>query len=126
MNPNDYEKNDDDGYDGQSLFVSSLQNKVLQHYSHVVRSKDNFHFIGPNGKPLREDPMFNNNNNTGGGGDMTVHVHYRNEGGCFILSLSVLTMIMIAIIGSTCTCGMSLLVVPLLMPLLFILPLFCL
>ena len=115
MNPTDCDN-------GES-FVSSLQKKVVQHYPHVARSKDNFHFIGPNGKPLRRDDHMYMYNNPG---DTTVYVHYRNEGGCFILSLSVLTMIMIAIIGSTCTCGMSLLVVPLLMPLLFILPLFCL
>lgn len=56
----------------------------------------------------------------------TVFVQYRNRGGCFMVSLTVLTMIMTAIVGSTCTCGLSLLFVPFLLPFLFILPLFCL
>jgi hypothetical protein len=56
----------------------------------------------------------------------TVFVQYRNRGGCFMVSLTVLTMIMAALVGSFCTCGLSLFVIPFLLPFLFILPLFCL
>jgi len=55
-----------------------------------------------------------------------VQVWTRQRGGCFMVSFSILGIIMAAIVGSTCTCGLSLLIVPLLLPLLFILPLFCL
>jgi len=57
---------------------------------------------------------------------IVIHVSPRNPGGCFMVSLTVLCIIFMAIIGSTCTCGLSLVLVPLLLPLLFILPLFCL
>jgi len=56
----------------------------------------------------------------------TVFVQYRNRGGCFMFSFTILMTILAAIVGSTCTCGLSLLIVPLLLPLLFILPFFCL
>ena len=56
----------------------------------------------------------------------TIHVSNRNRGGCFMVSCSILGIICASILGSFCTCGASLLVVPLLLPLLFVLPLFCL
>jgi hypothetical protein len=56
----------------------------------------------------------------------TVTVSYRNRGGCFMVSFSIVIMIGAALLGSFCTCGLSLCVVPFLVPLLFILPLFCL
>jgi hypothetical protein len=55
-----------------------------------------------------------------------VQIWGRQRGGCFMVSASILCIITAAIIGSPCTCGISLLVVPVLLPLLFILPLFCL
>jgi hypothetical protein len=57
---------------------------------------------------------------------MTVHVSCRRGGGCFMVSLSVLCVICAAVVGTPCTCGLSLLVVPVLLPLLMILPFFCL
>ena len=56
----------------------------------------------------------------------TVFVQYRNRGGCFMVSLSIMMIIFTLILSSTCTCGTSLLLVPLLLPFLFVLPLFCL
>jgi hypothetical protein len=56
----------------------------------------------------------------------TVLVSYRNQGGCFLVSFSILMMIGVALVTSFCTCGLSLCVIPFLVPLLFILPLFCL
>ena len=50
----------------------------------------------------------------------------RVRGGCFMLSATVFTMLCASFIGSFCTCGLSLVAVPFLLPLLFILPLFCL
>mmetsp|Transcript_27066 Transcript_27066/g.56689 ORF Transcript_27066/g.56689 Transcript_27066/m.56689 type:complete len:176 (-) Transcript_27066:1003-1530(-) len=60
------------------------------------------------------------------GGGITIHVSIRQPGGCFMISALVLFLIMIACVGSLCTCGCSLLVIPFLLPLLFVLPLFCL
>lgn len=55
-----------------------------------------------------------------------LHVWPRQRGGCFMVSLSILGVIMTALVGSTCTCGLSLFIIPVLLPLLFILPLCCL
>jgi hypothetical protein len=79
------------------------------------------------GKPLEDDAVLSHympfqqqgNNNT-------IVVWQRQRGGCFMVSLSILVIIFFALMGSCCTCGLSLLVVPVLLPLLFILPLFCL
>lgn len=57
---------------------------------------------------------------------ITIHANYRLKGGCFIVSFSILMTIIAAVCMSICTCGFSLLVIPILAPLLFILPLFCL
>ena len=63
-----------------------------------------------------------------GNAQQVVHLQAwpRQRGGCFMVSCSILGVIMASIVGSTCTCGLSLFIVPLLLPLLFILPLFCL
>ncbi|GKY98321.1 hypothetical protein MPSEU_000789700 [Mayamaea pseudoterrestris] len=74
-----------------------------------------------NGKPLNEHFLLADYQLPP---NVTIHVSYRNKGGCFLVSLSVLTIIFWSIIGSPCTCGLSLLLVPLLLPLLFILPCF--
>lgn len=55
-----------------------------------------------------------------------VHVSRRARGGCFMVSFSILLVMMAAMVGSVCTCGMSLVLIPVLLPFLFILPLFCL
>lgn len=94
--------------------------------SFVLASKDLF-FIW-NGKPLNDDLVLadymnhknNNMHNT------TIFVQERQRGGCFAVSFSVFIMILACILGSTCTCGVSLVMVPLLLPLLLVLPLFCL
>lgn len=62
----------------------------------------------------------------GSASQMDVQVWTRQRGGCFMISCSILGIILAAIVGSTCTCGLSLLIVPVLLPLLFILPLCCL
>mmetsp|Transcript_37907 Transcript_37907/g.96917 ORF Transcript_37907/g.96917 Transcript_37907/m.96917 type:complete len:123 (-) Transcript_37907:68-436(-) len=48
------------------------------------------------------------------------------RGGCWIFSISILIIIFFAIILSFCTCGLSLTVIPFLVPFLFILPCLCL
>jgi hypothetical protein len=83
------------------------------------------------GKPLEDDMPFQtycNNQSTSSSSSVppTIHVSVRLYGGCFMVSATVLGMIMTAIVGSTCTCGLSLIAVPFLLPLLFILPFFCL
>lgn len=57
---------------------------------------------------------------------MTIHASCPIKGGCFIVSFSILVTIVMAVCMSVCTCGLSLVVIPLLAPFLFILPLFCL
>mmetsp|Transcript_5336 Transcript_5336/g.14436 ORF Transcript_5336/g.14436 Transcript_5336/m.14436 type:complete len:202 (+) Transcript_5336:282-887(+) len=57
---------------------------------------------------------------------VTVFVHRRLRGGCFMVSCSVLGLILFFVVISPCTCGLSMVAVPLLLPLLFILPLCCL
>ena len=82
------------------------------------------------GKPLEDDmpfrTYFNTVTTTSSSAPPTIHVSVRLNGGCFMVSATVLGMIMTAIVGSTCTCGLSLIAVPFLLPLLFILPFFCL
>ena len=56
----------------------------------------------------------------------TLFVADRQRGGCFMVSLSILFTIFLAILMSFCTCGLSLTIVPFLIPLLAVLPLFCL
>jgi hypothetical protein len=56
----------------------------------------------------------------------TIFVSSRTKGGCFMVSFSILIVIAVAFLMSLCTCGLSLCVVPFLLPLLCILPLFCL
>jgi hypothetical protein len=57
---------------------------------------------------------------------IVIHLSFALDGGCFLISFSVLLMIIGAVMMSFCTCGASLIFVPLLAPLLFILPFFCL
>lgn len=83
------------------------------------------------GKPLDDDLTWNDyycNNSSSSirTTSPTVHVSVQMRGGCFMVSATVLGLIMTAIVGSTCTCGLSLIAVPFLLPLLFILPFFCL
>jgi hypothetical protein len=86
------------------------------------------------GKPLEDDNVLSHympfqqkgNNNNNNQTLLTIVVWQRQRGGCFMVSLSILVIIFFALMGSCCTCGLSLLVVPVLLPLLFILPLFCL
>lgn len=57
---------------------------------------------------------------------ITIHASYPIRGGCFIISFSILITLLIAMCMSVCTCGLSLAIIPILAPFLFILPLFCL
>jgi hypothetical protein len=92
-----------------------------------IRSNDLFFMF--HGKPMDDDDdlladygITRNTQNH----HHTVFVSQRVRGGCFMVSASVLALIGTAIVGSMCTCGMSLLVVPILLPLLLVLPLCCL
>lgn len=78
-----------------------------------------------NGKPLQNEEATLAEYGLVGDGH-TIQTFPRQPGGCFMVSLSILFIIICAIFGSVCTCGLSLVVVPFLMPLLFVLPLFCL
>ena len=99
---------------------------------------DDLYFLH-HGKPLDDDALWkdyiqcrsSNHKNTTTTSTATttttmVTVHPRVRGGCFMVSASVLAMLCTAVVASSCTCGMSLVAVPFLLPLLFVLPLFCL
>jgi hypothetical protein len=100
------------------VVVDTLVQKVMDQYP--ATSRKNYYFeVG--GKPLSNAtnmPCIYNGS--------TVFVQYRNRGGCFMVSFTVMMTILALILSSTCTCGTSLLLVPLLLPFLFVLPLFCL
>jgi hypothetical protein len=95
----------------------------------LVAAKDIF-FVW-NGKPLTDRALLQDyigeagkkgrNNST-----VTIFVSHRQRGGCFMVSFSILVTICAAILSSPCTCGFGLLIIPVLLPLLFVLPLFCL
>ena len=112
-----------------TLDIATIKLKLLEHkrltgstpLSATFFSKDIFLIC--NGKPLDEDMLLADYHLPR---HATIHVNYRNKGGCFMVSLTILSIICASVIGSPCTCGLSLFMVPLLLPLLFILPFFCL
>ena len=123
-----------------STVVACLEQKVLDSYPGYDRR--NF-FMELNGKPLSSSaasssstlseyqhhvlvPSKNKTTSIDNSNTSTVYVHYRNRGGCFMISFTILMTIFFLIITSTCTCGASLLFVPLLLPFLFVLPFCCL
>lgn len=107
-------------WQSQCLWVDPYHDSVADTKK---RLKDNSVWTW-NGKPLQDDGVLADYGTISDG--LTIHTYPRQRGGCFMVSLSILGIIMCAIAGSMCTCGLSLVVVPFLMPLLFILPLFCL
>jgi hypothetical protein len=91
--------------------------------SFVMASRDMF--LVWNGKVL-DDGLTLADYNINSKGHPTVFCQQRQRGGCFAVSFSVLMVIIASILGSTLTCGTSLLLVPLLLPLLVVLPFCCL
>jgi hypothetical protein len=91
--------------------------------SFVVGSKDIF--LVWNGKPLDDDSVLADYNYSPKG-HSTIFCQKRERGGCFAVSFSVFTLIVASILGSTVTCGATLFMVPLLLPLLVVLPFCCL
>lgn len=78
-----------------------------------------------NGKPLDDEHCLADYGFPQNG--MTIHASTcQLRGGCFVVSFSIFIVILMSLVGSVCTCGLSLVLVPFLMPLLFVLPLFCL
>jgi hypothetical protein len=104
-----------------SSYCSEEQDDVP---SFVMASKDMF--LIWNGKPLSDECVLADYNISKSNKNVTIFCQQRNRGGCFALSFSVLMVIIASILGSTVTCGASLILVPLLLPLLFILPFCCL
>lgn len=117
--------------------MRSVKRQLLQQYQNhgrwVVGGCDDL-TLSWNGKPLDDYGLLSDYwgllQSSGGGNNQgranTVIVSSRRKGGCFMVSFSILATICAAILGSPCTCGLSLFVVPFLLPLLFVLPLFCL
>ena len=83
-------------------------------------------YLVHNGKPLDDDAVWMDYGIRSSNKNYTVSVQTRVRGGCFMISASVLCLLCTAVVGSPCTCGVSLIAVPFLLPLLFVLPLFCL
>lgn len=122
------------------LCVLSWMTAFTQHLLRNISAAHRLHasdlYLMHGGKPLDDDAFWSDYhgfavvaNNKGSSGNhhcTTVTVQPRVRGGCFMVSASVLAMLCTAVVGSTCTCGVSLIAVPFLLPLLFVLPLFCL
>jgi hypothetical protein len=100
--------------------LSVIQRKVFMESG--VRSC--YQVLHCNTKPLFDAEL--SLNDYGITENATIFVSSRTKGGCFMVSFSILIVIAIAFLMSLCTCGLSLCVVPFLLPLLCILPLFCL
>ena len=104
------------------LWVDPFHDSVADTKKRVQDGRD---FVWTwNGKPLDDSGVLADYGAVSDG--MTIQTFPRQQGGCFMVSLSILFIIICSIVGSMCTCGLSLVVVPFLVPLLFILPLFCL
>jgi len=89
------------------------------------------YFLAAGGKPLRERGANGRaapslGDQIAAAGTRQVTATPRRRGGCFIFSLTILTIILLAFMMSICTCGTSLLIIPFLLPFLFILPCCCL
>jgi hypothetical protein len=112
-----------------NLDVQSVKLRLMEHRRKTGQVPSGAWFLSNdvffcwNGKPLDEDMLLAD---YGIKDSAVISVSRRERGGCFMVSLSVLTIICAAVLGSPCTCGFSLFIVPLLLPLLFVLPLFCL
>jgi hypothetical protein len=78
-----------------------------------------------NGKPCHEEALLSDYRN-GCAKSIVFDANYRQRGGCFMVSASIVATIAGLLMLCPCTCGTSLIFVPFLLPLLFILPFFCL
>lgn len=96
------------------LFDTRYKHTILCYNGKVMRNDLALSYYIPESKDEKLDAP------------IMIHASFALNGGCFLISFSVLLMIIGAIMMSFCTCGASLIFVPLLAPLLFILPLFCL
>jgi len=99
----------------------AIRNQLMEH--DVELSQDMFDmFMTVNGKIICSGVLADYCITEG----TTVHISKRARGGCFMISFSIIIIMFLAVVGSCCTCGASLIVIPLLLPFLFVLPLFCL
>jgi len=104
----------------ESIF--SVRRKVSQKHPHnMLYSSDQY--LTYQSKPLTESLTVADYGIQQGS---TLFASERRRGGCFMISLSIIFTIFCAIAMSLCTCGLSLTIIPFLLPLLCILPLFCL
>ena len=116
-------------YQKQYKLVFLLRD-LLRHF--LVIAKHDV-FLQCNGKPLSTHKNISNQaqnslslNHVGITNNATIFVSRCCYGGCFSVSFSILIVIFVSFLLSGVTCGVSLCVVPFLIPLLFILPIFCL
>lgn len=105
------------------LKLASASAASGEYSSFVLATRDLF--LVWNGKPLNDECVLADYNMTTKS-HATIFCQRRERGGCFAVSFSVLMVIVACILGSTVTCGTSLLLVPLLLPLLVVLPFCCL
>jgi len=111
---------------GRFFFESHASSRMILSYNGKIMRKDltlsdYLSHTTTTIKALQHEGITNLNTNP-----IVIHLSFALDGGCFLISFSVLLMIIGAVMMSFCTCGASLIFVPLLAPLLFILPFFCL
>jgi len=114
-----------------SLVFSFIQKTIGKFYEkYLLEDEKNRMFLHCNGKILQPYGMNGREclslHDLGIQNNHTIFVSQEQQGGCFIATLTVLMIISFAFLTSSCTCGLSLCIVPYLLPLIFILPLFCL
>mmetsp|Transcript_26953 Transcript_26953/g.38658 ORF Transcript_26953/g.38658 Transcript_26953/m.38658 type:complete len:146 (+) Transcript_26953:65-502(+) len=111
---------------GKTLLVSpdDRLSVIQQRVYNETGLRSCYQVIQCNAKPLFDTKL--SLNEYGVENNSTIFVSARTRGGCFMVSFSILCIIVLACIMSVCTCGCSLCIIPFLLPLLFVLPLFCL
>ena len=101
-----------------------LSTSVSEFRTLISPRSDGFLTVGP--RLLRDGSLLSDYDscllNSGPNRHAVVTYHPRQRGGCFIFSFITLCTIIFLAIAGFCTCGLSWLIIPFLLPLLFILP----
>jgi hypothetical protein len=96
--------------------------KAMLHAATGLR--DHEYFLLFAAKPLREDRLLKDYGIVLN--KSTIHLCVKQQGGCFIFSLTILTILTLSALAAPCTCGVSLMCALPLAPLLCFLPFCCL
>lgn len=106
--------------------VSSIKKRALQRSMPrlALWAGQGDAYMRTNARPMRDTAEVGDYI-AAGSSSLNAHLIMRQRGGCFAISFSIVCILCLALLASPCTCGTSLLLFPVLLPLLFILP-FCL